>query len=586
MRQITRIAGLLLLSVALTTTAHAQRLFVLVAGDTTDAKTRDGIQQNMEWIQTTFRANVPPDQLIVRFLQGDKLTRKTLLDSITQCPVGAHDTFVVWWLGRGTFEDKQRFLLLPSGEKIARTAIRDNLVARPARLAVMILDTYGRSLPSAKLPEKTMEPVPADTLSPVFRSLFFAPRGLIAIDSAEPDQQPLLTTTAGGLMTCGLLLPPGVLGDVDEDAGCVTLNTPAGERELVLERGILWRDLSESVEWDTILAQLRSVTSANYRRAAGSQHIGTRQTPSYRDTNLKYADHFVQWYPEFNEFRARPRESRVAVENGRDVTYRGERKIDTEELNYSPPQEATTNTPDTLPPNPSRQGDTQSVLNSNDFAVIPGDHLIAINGKPIRNSREFDDAMRHLPAAPKDVQFTTVDNQTGERIHYRTRMDRGHDLGIKPWYWKDSLVLVHDVRPDSPADRAHVMRTEKVDLPDSVGLGIRGNLVEFDCPLMGGQKLIGIKVASLTEPERSDVKAGDIVFLIDGYSFSDVQGYHFALRNARQMAGVWVMNRRTGKVEHRCVFLPHAPLQKDQDPPPGVQYISISPANPETSPIW
>ncbi|HYW80009.1 MAG TPA: hypothetical protein VE890_10560, partial [Thermoguttaceae bacterium] len=276
---------------------RAQRLFVLVAGNTSDEVVRDGVRQNMDWIQTAFRFGVPKDQLVVRRLEGEKLTRETLLSSVNTCPVGENDSLVLWWLGRGKFQEDQRVLLLPDGSELESSAVRDALVSRPSRLAVMVIDAYQRTIPSAELPPKTMSMARADTLSPVYHSLFFEPRGFVEIDSAESGQRPLLLTTTGGLLTASLLLPPGVLGDVDNEAGFVTLHTPTGDRELVMERGILWRDLNESIQWDTILSQLRSVTSANYRRAMGRKHVGTGQTPRFEGTRLKYADHFVEWQP-------------------------------------------------------------------------------------------------------------------------------------------------------------------------------------------------------------------------------------------------------------------------------------------------
>ena len=61
------------------------------------------------------------------------------------------------------------------------------------------------------------------------------------------------------------------------------------------------------------------------------------------------------------------------------------------------------------------------------------------------------------------------------------RTDR--DFGIKPWFWKDSFVIIHEVRPDSPAARAKAVRIDEAHLPKEIGLGIRGRLVEIDNPL-------------------------------------------------------------------------------------------------------
>ncbi len=591
MRRLTLFLCLLSATLFSSTAAHAQRLFVLVAGDVSDEIVGDGVRRNMEWICDAFRYGVPKDQLIVRFLAGEKLTPQTLLGSIANCPVTEDDAIVVWWLGRGDFDEDQRVLLLPNGTRMTSSALRDQLVAKMPRLAVVVIDAYARTLPAAELPERTMEPAPAVCISPVFQALFFEPSGIVEIDSAQADQRPLLVTTTGGLLTCGLLLPPGVLGDVDEDAGFLTLRTPTGDREVVLERGVLWQNLSDSVEWDTVLSQVRSKTSANYRRAMGRKHIGSGQTPTFNGTRLKYADHFVEWHAAFAEFRSRPRESRVRLEGGQEVTYQGESEIARREPDAGHQE---------VQPEPLSTGDHHDDASNRvttrtaarpapeQLEIIPGDHLLEVNGHAIRNARQFDAVVKQLRAQKGEVRFTTVDNQSGRRIHYRTQMTPGTDadFGIKPWYWNDSLVVVHDIRPGSPAARAQVVEILEPKLPAEVGLGIRGRLIEFDDPLRDHKRLVGVMVESVTAIDRCDLKPGDIVFSIDGYNFANEDGYRFALKTARQLAGLWIIDGQTGGIEHRHVLLPHAVPQDMPDPPQGAQYFSITPADIDSCPIW
>ncbi len=574
MKRLVLPACLLLATFFLSGSANAQRLFVLIAADTSDEALRGGVQQNMKWIRDAFHNQVPKEQLVVRFLEGEHLTHDALVASISGCPVQEEDALVFWWLGRGEFEDDARVLVLPDGTKLARTALRDLMLAKSTRLSVLILDAYGRTLPAAELPEKTMSMALAVDLSPVFRSLFFEPAGFVEIDSANPEQRPLAITKIGGLLTCALVMPPGALGDVDDEAGFVVLNTPTGERELVLERGLLWRDLNDSVEWDTVLAQLRSTTTANYRQALGSKHTGTGQTPVFGDTRLKYADHFLEWQPVFREFRSRPRESRVQTEGDREVNYQGDREV----MPTDPDAE--------IPA--SDDGDPDSSVEPGEFEMMPGDHLAEVNGEPVRTARQFYDAMQSLKAEPDDIRFVVVDNQTGRQIHYQTQMNlqTDADFGIRPWYWKNSLVIIHEVRPDSPVARAKVTRIVESELPEEVGLGVRGQLVEIDDPQRDGERLTGVKVESVSEPKRSDLKPGDFVFMIDGYNFGSAEGYRYTLRNARLLSGLWYVDGRSGKVKHGHVLLPHSPPEDFSEPPEDVGSISITPADIDSCPIW
>ncbi len=559
--------------------ASAQRLFVLVAADTTDEHLRDGVQQSMKWVRDCFYANVPKDRLLVRFLQGEQLTKDALAASVAGCPVQPDDALVVWWAGRGEFEDGRRMLVMPDGTKLASADLRDQMIAKSPRLRVLVIDAVSRTVPVAELPEKTMDMAPAVALSPVFRSLFFVPIGSVEIDSASPDQRPLLLGRIGGLLTTGLGLPPGALGDVDNEAGAVTVNAPSGERELILERGLLWRDLNESVEWDTVLAELRSMTSANYRRAVGSKQNGTGQTPAFGETRLKYPDHFVEWHAAFGEFRSRPRETRIQAGNDDGM----------------PPSEPADEIvgPDATATDPSRPGPTGDVDGNSPsdesvFQINPGDHLVEVDGKPIHHAKEFEAAMQAVKSKSGEVPFVLIDNMNGQRIHCTTQINSqtDRDFGIEPWYWKESHVIVNKIRPDSPAARAKMTRVVDSTLPEEVGLGIRGALVRINDPLRDGEKVVGVKVAKVIDPKRSNLKPGDVVLAIDNCNFANAEGYRYALRHARQVASIWYVDGRTGRLEHGHVSLPHTPPENDAEPPEGAMTVSITPEGDDSCPIW
>jgi hypothetical protein len=575
--------------------AAAQRLFVLVAGDTSDEVVGEGIQQNMKWIRDTFYAHVPKERLIVRFLAGTKLSQESLLASIDQCPIQADDTLMLWWLGQSQDAEQQRHLTLPDGSKIRASAIAKRLVARSARLSVVILDGYARSLPAAELPPKTMEQAVAVELDPAFDSLFFQPSGIVQVCSAQIGQRPLATTRTGGLLTCGLILPPGVLGDVNDQAGFLELHTPSGERDVVLERGILWQELSPSVQWDTVLAQLSSTTVANYRRALGRKHSADGQTPDLDNTRLKYADRFVEWHAGLGEFRSRPREQRMGSESEFPVSIDRDLTPSTDDSTIRSIEDlgrsTASITQDQIQGSTVDQDDELDVGTADDtgnYQMIPGDHLVEIDGHRIRNARDFETAMQHLRTHTGTVRFVAIDNMTGKHVHFETTVnpDRDRDFGIKPWYWKDAQVIVHDVCPGSPAARAVVTKMVAPNLPPEVGLGIRGRLIKAKHPLIDDETIIGIQVQSVTDPQRSDLKPGDLLFSIDGYGFASEAGYRFALRSARVLAGIWFVDGATGKVKHGHVLLPHLPAEELASPPDDVTYLSITPDNMESCPIW
>lgn len=136
-----------------------------------------------------------------------------------------------------------------------RTALRNALAARGARLTVLVTDSCSRRLSTASLlaPEAGTKPAGGT----VFGNLFFLPSGTIDINSStyKADDGSILNEVAINLDTGGLFT--GIF--------CRTLADPTLVGRLKLQ------DVPTSAgKWASVFAEVKSLTAAKYKAVRGS----------------------------------------------------------------------------------------------------------------------------------------------------------------------------------------------------------------------------------------------------------------------------------------------------------------------------
>ncbi len=394
----------LLVLLGTATGVHAQKLYLLIAADTSK---QGGIYlstgPDTGYVFDAFYAHVPERQLVVygmggpegqpvwdgpdiRFDLGD-MGRK-LLGAIDACPAGPDDTIVFFYSGHGAHDDRGHYLLMPDQKTtLARPTLIRRIQAKNPRLAVVVTDTCSNLLDRGLLPGPEMMLQPPEQPVPLFDSLFFQSTGLVDLNSST-EGQVAAGPVGGGLLVLALAYlgnePDfqrarirGVTVEPIDEPGVSIPAMPYDE--ILAERfgwnehglhggfdpdrpwyGLLWARAEERLTWPAVETMLEKQVDELFRklhpegmRVSGSASPQRTQTPQfYRLAKTRPAPRITWSAP----------------------TYRPE----------------------------------------------PGDRIVEVNGRPIRNTRDFTVAVK---GSPELMTFRIVGARSGRTFLMRTRLD-------------------------------------------------------------------------------------------------------------------------------------------------------------------
>lgn len=214
---------ILLCGIFLSSTASAQKIYLLAAGD---LNIPDGIRACVEsgigYVQSAFQLNVPDDYLVSYnqstfdenenelppVWQGPDLTnlknvQEQVLEAIRNCPAGPDDTIVFYWVGHGAHDENGHFLdLTPNAgpSRFYRSEIRQALERKNVRFAALITESCNVKKPKEEgAGEPTSEPLMK--FPQLIWSLFFETYGILDINSASPDEVAVALEDGGGIFT-------------------------------------------------------------------------------------------------------------------------------------------------------------------------------------------------------------------------------------------------------------------------------------------------------------------------------------------------------------------------------------------------
>lgn len=174
---------------------RAQKLHALVVGDTSDwaqwGEYLPNVQMDLLNTFVMFHNNVPESQLdLVNItLEGGEFseTPAGILSVIDEFNVHAGDTLVFYYTGHGGADDQGHYLATERG-KIYRSELKRRMVRKSAGLTVILTDSCNVRSDGRQFFAPAPDLQPPRSVTPIFRSLFFEPRGLVDINSSAPNE--------------------------------------------------------------------------------------------------------------------------------------------------------------------------------------------------------------------------------------------------------------------------------------------------------------------------------------------------------------------------------------------------------------
>ncbi|MFK7819951.1 MAG: hypothetical protein AB8G99_14610 [Planctomycetaceae bacterium] len=199
--------------------AQMPKVHLVIVADTDDALIGKDVKKDWKNVLARFTENVPDKQLVVRELTGKKVTRDRILNTIKRLSVGSKDTVVFVYAGHGLFDltnsnGKQKghafklnhgppgsplnvtvpgtAIQIPTSTSkvVYRTEVVEALQKQKPRLTVLWTDccnmlaninatSSGRARSVVRSPKD---------ISPLFKSLFFEPKGLVDLATSKPGE--------------------------------------------------------------------------------------------------------------------------------------------------------------------------------------------------------------------------------------------------------------------------------------------------------------------------------------------------------------------------------------------------------------
>lgn len=237
------LAALWLACGAVCAQAGPPQLHLLMVGDTNDPQIGTSVNADLEHLGDVFTYNVPPRHLRTTELSGGQVGAQRILAVIRSLRIEAgQDTVVFYYSGHGGYDrNASEHVFYPGRRLLSSKEVRATLQQLNPRLIVILADTCSEfrvsPVPAPAFP-------PATRVSPLFKSLFFDPSGLIVISSTKPGQL-AGGNSAGGFFTWTLL-------------------------------AYFLQNRTRTVTWENTLRQVNQQVAAEYADADQTAYIVTR----------------------------------------------------------------------------------------------------------------------------------------------------------------------------------------------------------------------------------------------------------------------------------------------------------------------
>lgn len=363
------------------TGGQAQRVHLLVAGDTLDRNVGKAIDRDLGNIVITFFILLREGQLDHARLSGGDVTAENILNAVERFRVQPDDAVVFYWGGHGAFDSDGQYLQMPKGGNLYRSTLLGAMKKKQARLIVLLTDCCNEysDQGTGKPPISPSSPDPRRGTSPLFDELFFKARGVVDVNAAAQGEV-ALGTKEGGLFTLSLAyMMPGRRSADDDGSG-----EPFG---------VFWHHAQQRTPWQTVIQESRRQVQELFEQVSPDGLAG-------RDGKVYHRQTVVAWsLPEQAKPQPQPdRGSRFGVE-ALDNKGEGVRII-----------RVWAGYPGT------RVSDAGS---GESLQLQRGDVILSINGRQLHNSQDYWDAVK---SSPQTMEFTVRDVRDGQKRNLRAKL--------------------------------------------------------------------------------------------------------------------------------------------------------------------
>ena len=365
------------------TESRAQRVHLLVTGDTEDRNIGKGVDRDLGNVVVAFFILLREGQLDHDRVAGDEVSAANILKAIDRIRVKPDETLVFYWAGHGASDEQGHYLQMPRGGNLYRSTLLGAMKKKQARLIVLLTDccnVYSDS--KAGLPPVSpSSPDPRRKTSPLMEELLLKPRGVVDINAASQGEA-ALGTKEGGLFTLSLVyMFPA------QQAG----GDPAFGGGLEDAFGVFWRNSQKRMSWQQIVEESRKQVQKLFEQMNPEGLIGRDGQVFHKQTVAAFS------LPEEPK-PPQDRGSRFGVEavnnNGEGVRvvrvwadYPGTRATEVDGGKLIPLQ--------------------------------PGDVILSINGRKIGSAKDYWDAVK---SSPVTMEFTIRDARDGATRKMRAQL--------------------------------------------------------------------------------------------------------------------------------------------------------------------
>ena len=453
------IRSLVILLLCLTSArADSPRIYVLAVGDTSE---KSGLSfstgPDLQYLFDAFYVNVPGGQLVTYnnpmadFADGSSINlpnpwegpdlrwdlvdmKSKILRAIDNCPAGPNDTVVVFFTGHGAYDDNGHFLVMPDGEnRLYRKTILGRIARKNPRLAVLITDSCNLQFPAGMRPGPAARLIPPERISPLFDSLFIRSRGVVDLNSSS-EGEISVGAIGGGLLTLSL----AYMGNQPNFKSYPGFTRPQ-------------RSSFDTPSETKIPSIDHSMAMEEYFGSLSEHGMHGNFDPNQPPFGIMfaYSEQRLNWETVGKLLKTKVDTLFKAVSPKGWDTDEGKQITQTPRF-YSLPK--------------TEGGSSQVIVHEQKqrrwsrptYRPETGDHIVEINGRPIRN---LGDYIREVKSSPTTMNFKLWEARTGKTFLMRTQLnppDAKSRFGVRATKAPGGGVQVKHVRQGYPGTRCQL----------------------------------------------------------------------------------------------------------------------------------